>query len=175
MVSAEQTTAITDYALAAVSLGFAIAVGRSIEANNRVSAWLWCAAFIAAAVAGAAGGIFHNLASPSQDAPRRVLWTLIIASMGASGAFITAGSYAADVRRNHETLRWLASGIVVTLIGAIVQRLELPQSPLDHNGAYHVIQIAGLYLFYRCARTVHDRPGVPLKLRSDAREEVAQD
>ena len=172
MVGTEEITALTDYALAAVSLGFAVAIGRSIGSHNRVSAWFWCAAFIAAAVAGIAGGTFHGVVSQSDDAPRRLLWTLIIVSMGVFGAFVTAGIHAADVRRSDGTVGWLAAGIAITLIGGAVQRLQLTQiAPLDQNGAYHLIQIAGLYLFYRCARTVKDRPGVPAE-RRDARPVV---
>jgi hypothetical protein len=163
---AEAITAITDYALAAVSLGFAITIGRSMGPHNRVSAWFWCAAFVAAAVAGAAGGTFHFLDGASDDAARRPLWTTVLVSMGAFGAFVTAGIHAAYVQRKDGTLRWLVSGIVVTLIGGAVQRLRLPLSEsFDHNGVYHLIQIAGLYLFYRCARTVHDRPGLLLTHR----------
>lgn len=165
MFGAEGITAVTDYALGAASIVFAIGIGRSIGPHNRVSAWFWCAAFIAAAVAGVAGGTFHGLAS-RDEAARRPLWALILVSMGASGAFMTAGIHAAYVRRKDGTVGWLAAGIAATLIGAAVQRLRLPQSaPLDQNGAYHLIQIVGLYLFYRCARTVHDRPGVPPEVR----------
>lgn len=166
MFDADATTSFTDYVLAAASLGFAIAIGRSIGPHNRVSAWFWCAAFIAAAVAGAAGGTFHFLDSASGDAARRPLWTTVLVSMGAFGAFVTAGIHAAYVQRKDGTVQWLVSGIAVTLIGATVQGLRLPLNQwFDHNGVYHLIQIVGLYLFYRCACTVHDRPGLPLSHR----------
>jgi hypothetical protein len=166
MFDAEAITSFTDYVLAFASLGFAIAIARSIGPHNRVSAWFWCAAFIAAAVAGAAGGTFHFLDSASEDAARRPLWTTVLVSMGAFGAFVTAGIHAAYVQRKDGTVPWLVSGIAVTLIGATVQRLRLPLNQwLDHNGVYHLIQIVGLYLFYRCACTVHDRPGLPLMHR----------
>jgi hypothetical protein len=166
MFDADAITSITDYALAAASLGFAIAIGRSIGPHNRVSAWFWCAAFVAAAVAGAAGGTFHFLDSAGEDAARQRLWTTVLVSMGAFGAFVTAGIHAAYVQRKDGTVQWLVSGIAVTLIGAAAQLLRLPFNQwLDHNGVYHLIQIVGLYLFYRCARTVHDRPGLPLMHR----------
>jgi Kef-type K+ transport system membrane component KefB len=174
MFDPEVVTAITDYALAAASLGFAIAIGYSIGPRNRVSAWFWCAAFLAAAVAGAAGGTFHGIVPDSQNAGRQLLWTVIIVSMGASGAFIVAGIHAAEVSRQDGTVGWLAAGIATTLVGAAVQRLRLIQADaLDHNGVYHLIQIAGLYLFYRCARTVHDRPGIPPEIRPDLLPELA--
>jgi uncharacterized membrane protein len=169
MFDADAITSITDYALAVASLGFAIAIGRSIGPHNRVSAWFWCAAFVAAAVAGAAGGTFHFLEA-NQGAARRPLWTTVLVSMGAFGAFVTAGIHAAYVQRKDGTVQWLVSGVAVTLIGAAVQRLRLPLSEsLDHNGVYHLIQIVGLYFFYRCARTVHDRPGLPLTHRGAQR------
>jgi hypothetical protein len=86
--------------------------------------------------------------------------------MGAFGAFATAGIHAAYVQRKDGTVQWLVAGVAATLVGAAVQRLRLSLSQsLDHNGVYHLIQILGLYLFYRCARTVHDRPGLPLMHR----------
>jgi hypothetical protein len=174
MFGAEELSAITDYALAAASLTFAIAISRSISSHNRVSAWFWCAAFIAAGLAGAAGGIFHSLDAQSHAPTRRALWTLILLSMGVFGAFVTAGIHAANVRRQDGTVGWLAAGIAITLIGAAVQRLSFSGSAtLDENGAYHLIQIVGLYLFYRCARTVHDRPGVLPEMTPDTRLEVA--
>src|SRR5262245_49150407 len=155
MLGAEGITAATDYALAVASIGFAAAIGRSIGPHNRVSAWFWCAAFIAAALAGAAGGAFHGSVVESRGTLGRALWTVTVASMAASGAFMTAGIHAAHVQRKDGTVGWLAAGIAVTLVGAAVQRSQLPEdAPLDQNGAYHLIQIAGLYLFYRCARTV---------------------
>jgi len=174
MVGAEELSAITDYALAAASLTFAIAIGRSIGPHNRVSAWFWCAAFIAGVVGGAAGGIFHSL--DAQSAPtRQLLWTLIIVSMGVFGAFVTAGIHAANVQRKDGTVAWLAAGIAITLIGAAVQRLSFPvHVTLDANGVYHLIQIVALYLFYRCARTVHDRPGLPPEMTPDAPPQVAR-
>ena len=82
-------------------------------------------------------------------------------SMGACGAFMTAGIYAADVRRTDGTVTWLACGIAVTLLGAAVQQRVLSAvAAWNPNAAYHLIQIVGLYFFYRCARTVHDRPGM---------------
>jgi hypothetical protein len=175
MFGAEEVSAISDYALAAASLTFAIAVGRSIGPHNRVSAWFWCAAFIAAVVAGAAGGAFHSLEAQSQVPMRGRLWTLIIVSMGAFGAFVTAGIHAANVQRKDGTVGWLAAGILITLIGAAVQRLPFPvRATLDQNAAYHLIQIVALYLFYRCARTIHDRPGVQPPLTADAPLEVTR-
>jgi hypothetical protein len=161
MHAAEPVTMLTDYALAAVSLAFAWRVGRAIGPRNRVSAWFWCGAFLAAAAAGIAGGTYHGVTGPAEGALRHGLWTLVAFAAGACGAFVTAGIHAADVRWQDGTVQWLAAGIAVTIAGAVVQQFGLPAGvPIGHNDAYHVIQILGLYALFRCARTVHDRAGV---------------
>jgi hypothetical protein len=160
MPFAEPATTLTDYALAVVSLAFAVAIARSMTADTRVTAWFWCAAFAAASVAGFTGGTFHGARASVEAGTEGLLWNVAVASMGACGAFITAGIHAAHVRWRDGTVQWLASGIAVTVGGAAVQRGLLPSpAGLDRNVTFHLIQIAALYLFFRCARTVRDRPG----------------
>jgi hypothetical protein len=170
MYLTEPVTMITDYGLAAASLGFAVALRRSIGPGNRVSAWFWCAAFVASAVAAAAGGTYHGFATHLGQETLRSLWNVAMFSMGACGAFITAGIHSAYVRRRDGTVKWLVSGIVVTLLGAAVQQGRIPRGPnFNHNDAYHLIQIVGLYFLFRCARTVRDRPGIRPDLSLETR------
>jgi hypothetical protein len=122
MQSTESATALTDYALAVASLGFAIAQGRRLSPRNQVSAWFWCAAFIASAVAAAAGGAYHAFVERVEPRMLRSLWNLTMIAMGACGAFATAGIHSAYVTRKDGTVKWLVSGIVVTLAGATVQQ-----------------------------------------------------
>ncbi|HEX2455526.1 MAG TPA: hypothetical protein VHI99_17645 [Vicinamibacterales bacterium] len=158
----EPVTTLTDYGLAAVSLAFAIWMGRSINSANRVTAWFWCVAFMASGVAALSGGTWHGLAAHPDAGMRQVLWNLVMFSMGASGAFMVAGIHAANVRRKDGTVKWLVLGIVATLLAVGIRHAGLPMSAdVKHNDAYHLIQLVGLYFFYRCARTVRDRPGVP--------------
>ncbi len=58
-------------------------------------------------------------------------------------------------------MRWILWGIAVTIVGAVVQRSGF-RSHLDfnHNDAYHMIQIAGLYFFFKGASRLRDRPGI---------------
>jgi hypothetical protein len=157
----EPATALTDYALAFVSLGLALAQARIVGPRNQVSAWCWCAAFIASAVAAAAGGTYHGFVTSLEPRVRRALWNLTVFAMGACAAFGTAGIHAAYVRRKDGTVRWLVYGIAVTLAGAAVQQgLVLRRATFNRDAAYHVIQIVGLYCLFRCAQTVRDRPGV---------------
>jgi hypothetical protein len=156
----QPVTMLTDYAMAAASLAFAASVARTIGPGNRVSAWFWSAAFTAAAVAGALGGTYHGFATQLDTATLRAMWNLVMFAMGACAAFITAGIHSAYIRRKEGTVKWLAYGILVTLAGAAVQQTQFRHTAnFNHNDAYHLIQIVGLYFLFRCAQTVKDRPG----------------
>jgi hypothetical protein len=51
--------------------------------------------------------------------------------------------------------RWMAGGVAVSVVAALVQALELaPHPDFNHNDLYHVIQIAAMYLLYRGAKLV---------------------
>jgi hypothetical protein len=157
----EPVTMLTDYALAAASFAFAFLTGRLIGPRTRVCAWFWCAAFIASGVAAASGGTYHGFAMYLDSGTRRTLWNVAMYLMGAGAAFITAGIHSAYIKWKDGTVQWLVAGILVTLAGAAVQQSGFPRGDFNHNDAYHLIQIVGLYFFYRCGLTLRDRPGVP--------------
>jgi hypothetical protein len=151
---------LTDYALALASFLFAIGIGRRIEPRTRVTAWFWCTAFVASGVAAALGGTYHGFAAYIGGGLHRILWNLTVYSMGVSTAFMAAGIHAAEIRREDGTIKWLVSGIAVTLFGALVQLTGFRRGrDFNHNDVYHLIQIVGLYLLFRGATTIHDRPG----------------
>jgi hypothetical protein len=154
--------ALTDYLLAAASAGLAITLGRRLGPHNRVSGWYWCGAFAAAGIAAALGGSYHAFETQLESSMLRPLWNIVVFSMGACAAFIASAVHAGWVRPADGTVRWLAGGIAVTLFGAAVQQGALP-SPASWGPAatFHIIQIAGMYLFFRCARTMRDRPVSP--------------
>jgi hypothetical protein len=155
----DPVTALTDYALAIAGLVFAFLMGRSLGPANRVAGWFWCGAFAAAAVAAALGGTFHGFATALGLATRRVLWNTTMFSMGVCGAMIAAGVHVAAIRRGEGTVMWLVLGTLTTVLGAAPQ-LGSVGARLNAGALYHTIQIVGLYFFYRCARTVQDRPGI---------------
>jgi thiamine transporter ThiT len=158
----EPVTMLTDYTLAAASLGFAAVLRRGIGSRNRVTAWLWCAAFIASALAAAFGGTYHGFAAHLRAGTLGALWNLTVFAMGACGAFIVAGVHAASFKWSDGAVRWLACGIAVTLLGGAVQQGGFPRGArFNHNDAYHLIQIVGLYFLFRFSRTVRDRTGRP--------------
>ena len=154
----EPMTALTDYAVALVSVGFAFAMYRRVGPGNKVVAWFWCAAFSAVSVAAVAGGTFHGFADRLGREALDTLWNLAVFSIGATAGFGTAAIHSAHVRRVDGTVAWLAAGIGVTIVGLAVQQSDFPRlANFNHNDAYHVIQIVGLFLFFRCARTTRDR------------------
>ena len=55
-------------------------------------------------------------------------------------------------------MAWLITGVLVSLVAAIVQarRLALHRH-FNHNDLYHVIQMAALYAFYRGGAVLVDR------------------
>src|SRR5215813_7144216 len=122
----EPVTMLTDYALAAVSLGFAVSLARVIGPRNRVSAWFWCAAFVGSGIAAASGGTYHGFGTYLTPGTLRALWNLTIFLAGASGAFMTAGIHAAYIKRKDGTVLWLVVGIAVTLLGVTVQQSGFP-------------------------------------------------
>jgi hypothetical protein len=158
----EPVTMLTDYALAAASLAFAALLYRTLGPQNRVSAWLWCAGFFTSAVAALVGGTYHGFALEFDASTLRVFWNVIVYAMGASTGFMVAGGYAANIQKEDGSMTWLLLGIAVTAVGAVVQRSGFrSHKDFNHNDAYHVIQIAGLYFLFKGACRLRDRPGIP--------------
>src|SRR5262249_55487507 len=86
----EPVTTLTDYALAAASLVFALFTARRFGPQTRVCVWFWCAAFIASGVAAALGGTYHGFSIYLDTRTRGRLWDVTLYLTGAAAAFITA-------------------------------------------------------------------------------------
>ena len=55
--------------------------------------------------------------------------------------------------RDSRSAPWLVSGVIVTLAGAVIQQSGFAiHVHFNHNDLFHVVQIAGLYLFWRGCR-----------------------
>jgi hypothetical protein len=53
---------------------------------------------------------------------------------------------------------WIAAGILVSFLGALIQQSGLTLHPsFNHNDLYHVVQAAGMVLLYRGASLLRDR------------------
>jgi hypothetical protein len=153
----EPVTALTDYAAALVSLGFALSMYRRVGPGQKVTAWFWCASFLAGAGAATLGGTFHGFMPALSRGAREGLWSGSMVLIGVSVAFVAAAVHSAHVRRVDRTVHWLVAGIVVSFAGLAVQQSTLRLGFLNHNDIYHLIQIIGLYLLFRCAGTTRDR------------------
>jgi len=74
------------------------------------------------------------------------------------------GIHAAYMQREDGSVKWIASGVAVTLIGVVVQQTGFRRHlDFNHNDIYHIIQIAAFYLFFRGACTLRDRQTVPTR------------
>jgi len=61
------------------------------------------------------------------------------------------------LRRGRPGAPWIVAGVLASLAGAAVQQSGLdPSSVFNHNDLFHVIQAAGLYLYYRGGRLLRD-------------------
>jgi FlaA1/EpsC-like NDP-sugar epimerase len=160
----EPVTMLTDFALAAASLCFAFLLTRILGPRNRVSAWLWCAAFIASSIAALIGGIYHGFTLYFDASTLRFMWNAVIYTIGLTTGLIIGGIHAAYIQREEGAVKWFMSGALLTIIGLIVQRSGF-RSHLDfnHNDFYHLIQIVGFYLLFRGACTLRDRYTVPTR------------
>ena len=48
--------------------------------------------------------------------------------------------------------KWIAAGVAISFIAAAVQVSSIRIGPLNHNDIYHVIELGGLYCWYRGGR-----------------------
>ena len=68
------------------------------------------------------------------------------------------------VRHQAESAKWILSGVAVSVISAAIQRSGFDlHVHFNHNDLYHVVQIAGLYLFYRGASLLQDFRGTTIR------------
>jgi hypothetical protein len=64
----------------------------------------------------------------------------------------------AGISRRAVSAPWLIGGVLVSFLAAGVQFNEIAlHQNFNHNDLYHVIQMAGMYLFYRGALVLRDR------------------
>ncbi len=154
----DPVTMLTDYALSVASLYFAFRLARMLGPRNRVSAWLWCAAFLASSIAALLGGIYHGFNLHFDASALRLMWNLTVYAIGVSTGLMVGGIHSAYIQRAEGTVKWMLLGGLLTVIGLVVQRTGF-RSHLDfnHNDFYHVIQIAGFYFLFKAACTLRDR------------------
>ncbi len=82
----------------------------------------------------------------------------VIYNYGVTLAVILLVQVYQGVVRNTPSAGWIITGILVSLVGALVQQSGLALHPsFNHNDLYHVIQMVGIALLYRGASVLQDR------------------
>jgi len=91
-------------------------------------------------------------------ATRRPEFSVVAADYGIALAMVLVGAVIELVRRRAPGMTWLIAGVLVSLVGGIVQarRVALHRH-FNHNDLYHVIQMVALYAFYRGGALLVDR------------------
>jgi len=164
MMIAEPMTLLTDYVLAGVTGWLAWRLWSLREAHT--ARLLWAIAFVALALAAAAGGSHHGFAPMLSPPALAALWKATVLCVGIASFGMLCGSAIATITGNARRLLlalaaaklalysfWMLAAAVVSALAAAVQAsgFSLHQH-FNHNDLYHVIQIAALWLFYRGAR-----------------------
>jgi hypothetical protein len=156
----EPVTMLTDYALGAANLSFAVLTYTNFNSKNRVSGLLLLLGYLGEAISGFAGGTFHGFAMEFQKADLQWFWNITMVSAGATMAFLASAVHAADVRR--ENGKWIVVGVVTAVLGLAIQVTGFrSKQPVNHNDVFHVILIAAMYFFFRGARRLQDRAYSP--------------
>lgn len=154
---------LTDYALAAMCVGFAIVLWRRARQLGRRRIGIWVVAFLVTAIAAALGGTAHGFREPL-GTHWALVWRLTVASIAASSvALIAAGARsalrpeAADASARSEGLNWLKRGVIITLIALAVLVTKLSfHEHLNENDLFHLIQMGGLYCLFRAVGFLHN-------------------
>ncbi|MEO7414553.1 MAG: hypothetical protein ABIZ81_14470 [Opitutaceae bacterium] len=102
----------------------------------------WCRAV---AWVKAVCGVFYSMTHP--------VFLSAIIDYGSAMVFVLVVELYAWWGSGARHARWVVAGILASVIGAAVQQLHwVPHPRFNHNDLYHVIQMVGLWLFYRGAR-----------------------
>jgi ABC-type multidrug transport system permease subunit len=156
----EPVTMLTDYALGAVNLFFTISILTKLHSRNRVSGILILLGFLSQTIAGFAGGTYHGFALELSSPALRSVWNLTVLTIGASIAFLMSGVHAADVHK--ENGNWIVAAVAIGVLGYGIQLTGFrSHQNFNHNDLFHVIQIAAMFLFFRGASRLEDRPYSP--------------
>jgi len=152
----EPVTTLTDYALGAANLYFALATYNGMHPGNRVTGLLLLLGYLAEAISALAGGTFHGFATYLERDWLQRLWNLTMVFSGATVAFLAGGIHAASVRREHGL--WIVAGVATAVAGLCIQATGFrARQPFNHNDVFHIIIIAAMYLFFVGARNLRDR------------------
>ena len=159
----EPMTMVTDYLLAAQCVFFALSLLARSRRAGRGSVGLWVTAFAVTTVAALAGGTAHGFRLYLDEANRAVVWTVTRWSIGSGAVLLFVAGLNAALRPQTQAAEdrktgvgWLKKGIVVSAVGILLMVSKVsPHQHFNQNDLYHVVQMVGLYCFYRGAALLH--------------------
>lgn len=159
---------VTDYLLAVECVFFGLSFLARSRRAGRGSVALWVAAFAITAVAGLAGGTAHGFRL-YLGAHGSVLRTVTVWSIGAGAVLLLLAGLRSVLRpeTDAQTDRkaggsWLKKGIVVSAIGIVLMVSKASLHPhFNQNDLYHVVQMVGLYCFYKGGLLLHGLNRLP--------------
>lgn len=159
----EPMTMVTDYFLSAFCLVLAIALLKKAGRSKRSSIALWVASFLVAAFAALAGGTSHGFKLYLGD-HHAVLWKVTVYSIGLTAILMLVAGIRSVKRPTtaeaaHRTMghKWLKAGLALSAVGVSIQRIGIGfHEHFNHNDIYHIVQMLGIYCFYRGALYLHD-------------------
>jgi Ca2+/Na+ antiporter len=154
---------VTDYLLAAECVFFALSLLARSRRAGRGSVGLWVLAFAVTAVAALAGGTAHGFRLYLGEANGSLVWTVTVWSIGAGAVFLLLAGLRAALRpETHDQkdrkagVSLLKKGIVVSAVGIVLMVSRVSLHPhFNQNDLYHVVQMVGLYCFYKGGVLLH--------------------
>lgn len=160
----EPMTMVTDYLLTAWSVFLAASLLRKAGVDGRSHIGLWVVALAVAGAAAFAGGTAHGFKLYLGATYHALVWNVTVISIGlATLLMLIAGIRSArhpttpDRKKRHRGHQWLKFGILVTAIGLLIQQSGWSiYEHLNHNDIYHLVQMVGIYFFYRGVLCLHD-------------------
>jgi hypothetical protein len=160
----EPMTMITDYLLAGFAAALALLLLRKARRERLASVFLWVLAFFVATVAALAGGTAHGFKLYLGEANHAVIWRITVVSIGLTALLMLIAGIRSAIRptttvseRRRRGHQWLKRGLLVSIIGLLLlQRRWGLHEHFNHNDIYHLIQMVGIYFFYRGAVLLHD-------------------
>lgn len=154
---------VTDYLLAAECVFFGWGLLARSRRAGRGSVGLWVLAFAVTAVAALAGGTAHGFRLYLGEANWAVVWTITVWSIGSGALLLLFAGLRAALRPEADAPEdrraggsWLKKGIVVSAAGILLMVMDVSLHPhFNQNDLYHVVQMVGLYCFFRGAALLH--------------------
>jgi hypothetical protein len=159
----EPMTMVTDYLLTVGCVFFGLSLFGGSRSAGRGSVGLWVVAFAVTAVAALAGGTAHGFRLYLGEGNWSIVWRITVWSLGAGTVLLLVAGVRSALRPENDVQAerkaggsWLKRGLVVSAIGVALWVGKVsPHPQFNHNDLYHVVQLVGLYCFYRGALLLH--------------------